>query len=234
MSVLVGALAGVVALATPFEVDTPSRAHGATVARIVAPAIAHRHLDTPRGKGLRLGTATSWSHQPQTLLVLAGATRDGIDYIKVRLPRRPNGSSGWIRRDHVVLSTTPYWVTVRVRSRTVTVYRRGRRVLRFHAVVGKRKTPTPLGLHAIYERNPQPNPDAFLGPWALSLTALSNVLENYGGGPGRVAIHGRDGASFKDPLGTARSHGCIRIENRRVIWMAKRLVRGTPVDVIAR
>jgi lipoprotein-anchoring transpeptidase ErfK/SrfK len=39
------------------------------------------------------------------------------------------------------------------------------------------------------------------------------VLDDYGGGPGRVAIHGRAGASLLDPLGTARSHGCIRIDN---------------------
>jgi hypothetical protein len=60
-------------------------------------------------------------------------------------------------------------------------------------VVGARRTPTPTGLAAIYERNRQPNPRAFLGPWALSFTSLSNVLESYGGGPGRVAIHGRAG-----------------------------------------
>jgi lipoprotein-anchoring transpeptidase ErfK/SrfK len=211
----------------------PSKATGATVARIVAPTTAHPRLDAPRGKGRRVGTQTSWSHQSQTLLVLEGATRDGVDYVKVLLPTRPNGSAGWIPRDRVVLSKTPYWVQVRVRKRTVSVFRRGKRVLTTRAVVGKPKTPTPRGLAAIYERNRQPDPKGFLGPWALSLTSLSNVLESYGGGPGRVAIHGRDGASFADPLGTARSHGCIRINNKPVSWMARHLVQGTPVDVVA-
>ena len=79
----------------------------------------------------------------------------------------------------------------RLRSRRLTVYRDGKRIRSVRAVIGAPGTPTPRGVAAIYERNRQPDPAGFLGPWALSLTALSDVLESYGGGPGRVAIHGR-------------------------------------------
>jgi lipoprotein-anchoring transpeptidase ErfK/SrfK len=214
----------------PFEIAAPSRAHGSTVARIVAPAFARARLDSPN-HGWRVSTATAWSKQPQVLLVLDAATLDGRDWVKVLLANRPNGSAGWIQRDRVVLHRTRYWVTVRVRSRRVAVYRNGKRVRRFRAVVGAPGTPTPRGLAAIYERNRQPDPSAFLGPWALSLTSLSNVLESYGGGPGRVAIHGRAGASLLDPLGTARSHGCIRVNNDDIRWMAARVPVGSPVRV---
>jgi lipoprotein-anchoring transpeptidase ErfK/SrfK len=57
------------------------------------------------------------------------------------------------------------------------------------------------------------------------------VLDNYGGGPGRVAIHGRGGASLADPLGTARSHGCIRVANLDVQWLARSVAAGTPVRI---
>jgi lipoprotein-anchoring transpeptidase ErfK/SrfK len=154
---------------------------------------------------------------------------DGRRWVKLLLPTRPNGSSGWVRRDDVVLSTTRYWVRVRTRARLVTVYRGGERVRRFRAVVGAPRTPTPVGLAAIYERNRQPDPHAFLGPWALALTSLSEVLENYGGGPGRVAIHGRAGASLRDPLGSARSHGCVRVSNGDVSWLAAHVPAGSPV-----
>ena len=70
-----------------------------------------------------------------------------------------------------------------------------------------------------------------VGSWVLHLTAFSNVLENYGGGPGRVAIHGRGGASLADPLGTARSHGCVRIANADVAWLARTVAPGTPVRI---
>jgi lipoprotein-anchoring transpeptidase ErfK/SrfK len=133
--------------------------------------------------------------------------------------------------DQVALDRTRYWVDVRTGSRRVTIYRLGKRVRRFRAVVGKPSTPTPHGLAAIYERNRQPDPGAFLGPWALSTTSLSSVLESFGGGPGRVAIHGRAGASLLDPLGTARSHGCIRISNGHVSWMARKVPAGTPVRI---
>jgi lipoprotein-anchoring transpeptidase ErfK/SrfK len=57
------------------------------------------------------------------------------------------------------------------------------------------------------------------------------VLEDYGGGKGRVAIHGRSGGLLADPLGTAASHGCVRLDNDAVSWLAARAVEGTPVVV---
>jgi len=213
-----------------FHVAAPSRAHGATIARVIAPTFARRFVGSA-GHARRVQASTAWSHQPQVLLVLAATTRDGRDWVKVRLGDRPNTAAGWVPRDHVRLGHTAYWIEVRRRSRRVTIYRKGKRVRRFKAVIGKPSTPTPLGLAAIYERNRQPNPHEFLGPWALSLTAHSNVLESYGGGPGRVAIHGRAGASLRDPLGSARSHGCIRIANGNVSWMAKHIPPGTPVRI---
>ena len=156
---------------------------------------------------------TGWSHQAQTLLVLGSAWRGGRQWLQVRLPVRPNGVTGWILRSKALLGHTRWWLGLRLRDRRLTVYRDGHRVRSVRAVVGAPGTPTPRGLAAVYERNPQPDGAGFLGPWALSLTALSDVLESYGGGPGRIAIHGRGGASLRDPLGSARSHGCIRIDN---------------------
>jgi lipoprotein-anchoring transpeptidase ErfK/SrfK len=114
----------------------------------------------------------------------------------------------------------------------VTVYSNGRKQRSFTSVIGAPATPTPRGLYAIYEKLEQPDPKGFLGPWALHLTAFSDVLLNYGGGPGRVAIHGRDGTSLADPLGSSRSHGCIRVDDANVIWMARVVPLGTPVQIV--
>jgi lipoprotein-anchoring transpeptidase ErfK/SrfK len=50
-----------------------------------------------------------------------------------------------------------------------------------------------------------------------------------------VAIHGRGGASLLDPLGSARSHGCIRLSNRAVSWLVSTVgyeqLPGTPVQI---
>jgi lipoprotein-anchoring transpeptidase ErfK/SrfK len=210
------------------DVRAPSRRHGATVARVIAPTVARARLKRPRRRS-PLSTQTSWSGQPLSLLVLDSATRRGRTWLKVLLPQRPNGSTGWIPRNRVVLARTRYWVDVRTGARVVTVYRDGKRVRRFRAVVGAPPTPTPHGLAAIYERNRQPYAGGFLGPWALPLTIHSNVLMSFGGGPGRVGLHGRAGASLRDPLGSARSHGCVRVDNHHVSWMAANLRAGTPV-----
>lgn len=163
------------------------------------------------------------------LLVLRSAVdRRERRWLRVRLSERPNDRAGWIRADHTRVRRTGWRVVVSIRSRTVTVRRSGRVERRFGAVVGAPATPTPRGLFAISERIRQP--PGVLGPWALHLTAHSRVLDDYGGGEGRVAIHGRSGL-LADPLGSARSHGCIRIDDGAVSWLARRAVEGTPVVV---
>jgi hypothetical protein len=87
------------------------------------------------------------------------------------------------------------------KRRTVGLLHTGTRLRAFSAVVGAPRTPTPHGLFAVYERVPLADPNGFFGPWALHLTALSNVLATYDGGPGLIAIHGRGGTSLRDPLG---------------------------------
>jgi lipoprotein-anchoring transpeptidase ErfK/SrfK len=181
---------------------------------------------------LRLPTHASWGGGPHVLLVLDSRMHKGKAWLRVALPDRPNGSSGWIREDFVRLSQTPWRVTVNREAHTVTVYRDGRKQRSFKAVIGKPATPTPRGLYAIYEKLAQPDSKGFLGPWALHLTAFSNVLLNYGGGPGRVAIHGRDGTSLADPLGSSLSHGCVRVDDANIIWMARVIPLGTPVLII--
>ncbi len=78
----------------------------------------------------------------------------------------------------------------------------------------------------------QPEPDQFVGSWVLPLTAHSNVLRSFDGGDGQVALHGRGGASLLDPLGSARSHGCVRLANSAIAWIAAHVPVGTPVRVL--
>ena len=155
---------------------------------------------------------------------------DGRRWLEVRLPERPNNDAGWISADVTRVSTTPWRILISTDEARVTVERAGRRVTSFSAVVGKPSTPTPRGLFAIDEPIRQPA-GSELGPWALFLTAHSRVLDDYGGGPGRIAIHGRAGPLLADPLGSAASHGCIRVPNGRIRWLSRIAVDGTPVEV---
>ena len=67
----------------------------------------------------------------------------------------------------------------------------------------------------------------------LLLTAYSNTLHHFAGGPGQISIHGRAVTSLQDALGTARSHGCIRIDNAAIALLARVAVEGTPVIIRA-
>jgi lipoprotein-anchoring transpeptidase ErfK/SrfK len=164
----------------------------------------------------------------------AAGTRNGGCWLQVRLPWRPNDASGWIRANQVIVRPTQWRLVVSTAARTLSAYRRGRLVRRVQVVVGKPSTPTPLGLFSIIGAWPS-SPSAFLGSWILALTAHSNALQQFDGGDGTVGIHGRGGASLLDPLGSAASHGCIRLANASIDWLVHSIgagsLPGIPVQV---
>lgn len=225
-------IAAVAATGPPGEavaLPPPSRARAAWVAKLLVPAVMRARPDGGRRR---------WIARPQTphsggatrLLVL-GARRDagGRAWLRVEAPIRPNAADGWIPASAARLARTRWFASVSTGRRELRVYHGGRLRLRASVVVGAAATPTPHGLFAVYELTRQADPDAFVGPWAAHLTALSDVLDDYGGGPGRVAIHGRGQASLLDPLGSARSHGCVRADNAVLAWLRARIAPGTPV-----
>lgn len=211
------------------KVPPPSRATGTFTARIVVATAVRRR---PGSRAVRwiARTRTKWSREGQKLMVLGSLKVRGNQWLRVRLPIRPNGSSGWIPRDRVQLARSDSYILIDRSRRSLRVYRKGRVARRWRVVVGTPATPTPVGLFAIHDRVRQKNPNGFIGPWALPLTAHSNALKRYDGGPGLVALHGRDGASLFDPLGSAASHGCVRMNNARIRYLLGRSL-GTAVRI---
>jgi hypothetical protein len=182
------------------------------------------------------GKARRWVTPAQAgaLLVLATRTRDGRCWLQVRLPSRPSVAKGWVDAERVQVSVTPWRIEVGLRARTVTLLRGGKRVARYRAVIGAPGTPTPRGLFALLAAYPNPSTD-FLGSWVITLTAHSDVLQRYEGGDGRVGIHGRGGASLSVPLGSAASHGCVRLANAAISRIVRQIgeaaIPGVPVRI---
>ncbi len=163
------------------------------------------------------------------LPVLGHATGSGgSSWVEVRLPGRPNSHTGWISTRETRRTSTAWRISVKLSTRRVTVYRDGRRARRFRAVVGKPATPTPLGRFFVEEALAL-SPRAAGGPFALATSARSNVLQEFEGGPGQIALHGTDNLSGTP--GTAVSHGCIRLNTRAITWMARRIGGGVPLTV---
>jgi lipoprotein-anchoring transpeptidase ErfK/SrfK len=152
----------------------------------------------------------------------------GRAWIHVSLPGRPNGSTGWIRAGRTRATATPWRITVDLSERRVLVTRSGHVARRFRAVVGAPSTPTPQGRFFIEEALALSAGSAG-GPFALATSARSDVYQEFAGGPGQIALHGRN--HLHDPLGTASSHGCIRLGTRAITWLAERIDAGVPLII---
>ena len=109
-------------------------------------------------------------------------------------------------------------------------------VRRFVIAVGMPSHPTPLGRHRVVmkERNPTWNPPD--SPWAAGLGPVPPGPENPLGtrwigtsAPG-IGIHGTPAPST---VGTAASHGCIRMYMSEVEWLFERVRIGTPVFFVS-
>jgi lipoprotein-anchoring transpeptidase ErfK/SrfK len=168
----------------------------------------------------------------QTTLPVIGHARgpDGMRWLKVMLPGRPNGSSGWIAAQSTRRLLTGWHIVVDLARRSVSVYRDGRVVRTFQAVVGKPSTPTPTGRFFV-EETLQMAAGHPGGPFALALSARSNALQEFEGGPGQIAVHGRE--NLGGTLGTAASHGCVRLATAGIDWLAARIGPGTPTTIRA-
>jgi lipoprotein-anchoring transpeptidase ErfK/SrfK len=166
----------------------------------------------------------------RTVLPVIGRTTNagGRAWVRVRLPGRPSGHTGWIPASRTRRSATSWRLSLDLSARRVTVYQYGRVARRFQAIVGKPSTPTPRGRFFIEEALSL-SPQAAGGPFALATSARSAVLQEFDGGPGQIALHGTNGLS--GALGTAASHGCIRLSTGAITWLARRIGSGVPLTV---
>ena len=154
--------------------------------------------------------------------------RRSVGWEQVWLPFRPNGSLGWVRTGTVRLALDPYRVTVSLRLHRITVWSRNLAIVRAKAAVGRTSLPTPTGTFYVTELLAQANPRGLYGPFAFGLSAYSDVLYSFGGGPGQIGIHGTNEPRL---LGTSASHGCVRVANAVIARLARILPLGTPVVI---
>ncbi len=171
----------------------------------------------------------------RTVLPVLGRITDARhrQWLHVRLPGRTLGhrtppASGWIRATQTRQASVRWRLVVDLGARQVRVFWDGRPQRTFGATIGRPSTPTPVG-HSFVEENVRLRADRAGAPFALALSARSKVLQNFDGGPGQVAIHGRGNLGGRS--GAATSHGCIRLGATAITWLADRLPPGTPVDI---
>jgi lipoprotein-anchoring transpeptidase ErfK/SrfK len=127
-----------------------------------------------------------------------------------------------------VPAATSWHLVVHTSLARLLVYRSGRLVRTFKAIVGKPSTPTPHGEFFVEEAIQLRAGDVG-APFALALSARSEVLQEFDGGPGQIALHGL--INVGGVLGTAVSHGCVRLGNDTMLWLVYRIGPGVPVTI---
>lgn len=179
-------------------------------------------LDSPGGEVVAEFTNPIREGVPLVFLVVDQED----DWLEVQLPIRPNGTTGWIRHDEVELKRLSYALEVSVEQRTVTLLKDGDALETFSAAVGTGDTPTPTGDYYLTELLRPTNTG--YGPYAFGVSAYSDVLNSFGGGPGQIGLHG---TPHEDLIGQAVSHGCIRLNNDDITYLAQILPLGTPISI---
>jgi hypothetical protein len=162
-----------------------------------------------------------------TVFGVLGSHGDGCGplWLRVQLPTRPNGSTGWVRASEVSVYPVGTRIVVDLSSRRVLLYRWGELAFSTRVAVGARETPTPVGSYYVDERFLLDTPDGPFGAAALGISAHSDALRNWvQGGP--VALHGTNEPAA---IGGGVSHGCVRLVNRDMLRVFKFAPAGTPV-----
>jgi lipoprotein-anchoring transpeptidase ErfK/SrfK len=183
----------------------------------------------PGGKPLRLlQPIAPLGAGPVWLQVRGVKVVRGVRWVKVLMPVRPNGATGWVRASDMVFRRIDLRIDVDLSDHRLTLFRKGRKVQSFRIATGTAKNPTPTGRFAIAEVIPTGDPKAFLGPIVMPITGFSETLNEFAGGNGRVAIHG---TSLPELIGTRASHGCIRMRNADIRRLNRWVRGGTPVII---
>jgi len=154
---------------------------------------------------------------------------DHGDWLHVDLPVRPNGTTGWVRRSDVTLSTHVALVRVDLSERRLWAWEDGQLVAEGAVALGTSGTPTPTGRFYVNEVQEQADPDTIFGSWIVGTSGFSDVLDSAFGGDPAVAIHGTNDPTV---LGLEVSLGCVRVHDDVVARLA-RLPLGTPVEIVA-
>lgn len=168
---------------------------------------------------------TTEDRMPEVYVALSLTTNSEGSWLRIRIPGRPNGRSGWVRRGAFGdLERNRYRLEISRRSFHIRLFREGRQIFRARVGVGTPQTPTPAGRFWIREKlRFKSNPS--YGNYALGTAAYAPTLSEWPGG-GVVGIHG---TAFPSLIPGRPSHGCIRMRNASIAKLWQMTPLGTPL-----
>jgi hypothetical protein len=226
------ALALVLALAAPAQaakVERLERLGRESYFAFVDRAEAVRAKPNRGGRELARLTLRSPEGTDDLVLVLA-RTRDsrGREWFQVRLPIRPNGTTGWVPASALSdLQPLNTWLRINTRTFRITLVKNGRSVFSARIGVGQPQWPTPRGQFFIRAKLAGYGGGGVYGPLAYITSATSPTLTDWPGG-GIVGIHGTNQPGL---IPGRISHGCVRLRNEDIVRLSRLMPVGTPLTV---
>lgn len=166
------------------------------------------------------------------------------DKIAQRLLSEANGGKAWtvssvytVKKAKVTRKNIGKAILVVLKERRLYLYKHTKVEKKYRCAIGTRSYPTPTGTFKIVLKryrprwvNPAPNGwgsnmPRVIPPGPSNPLGLRALNLNVSG----IRIHGTTKISS---IGTAASHGCVRLTNKSVIDLYKRVKVGTPVYII--
>jgi lipoprotein-anchoring transpeptidase ErfK/SrfK len=204
------------ALAAPASASASEWAHPVNIVAI------HARPDT---QSKRVGT-THLLTEDELAEVYLVVNRSDDEWVEIRIPGRPNGRTGWVRRTALgPFIRVDTEIRVDLRSATLTLTKHGRTIFKTRVGVGKPSTPTPAGHFWVREKLRFKGAPAY-GRYALGTAAYAKLSDWPGGGV--VGIHGTDQPNL---IPGRPSHGCVRVRNADMAKLYRLTPVGTPVEI---
>jgi hypothetical protein len=191
-------------------------------------APVRRRPNVRSGRFARLRFYTEY-RRPEIYLALARKfDRRGREWVKIRLPRLPNGSTGWVRREEL----GPYHhvktrLVINRRRFRASFYRDGKKVWTSRVGVGRPGRATPRGHFWIRERLRSLEGGTIYGPLAFGTSAYSGISDWPRGGA--IGVHGTNEPHL---IPGRISNGCVRVPNRNIVRLGRIMPLGTPVRIL--
>jgi hypothetical protein len=163
---------------------------------------------------------------PENYLVLRSKLGpNGHAWLQIRLPKRPNGSKGWVPGKALgKLKTLTTSFEVDKRALKGRLFKDGHEIWTSSLGIGAPGTPTPSGRYWVRERLSNLGGNPAYGPFAFGTAAYSRLSDWPGGGV--VGIHGTNAPGL---IPGRPSHGCIRVPNGKILQLKELMPVGTPI-----
>lgn len=169
----------------------------------------------------------NWYGRTSVLPIVDATTKR----VEVRLARRPNESTTWLKLKAVNLGYSTKAIVIDLSQRRLYVFNSGKQKYSFPIGIGRPQTPTPTGTYFLAFHAPPNSPE--YGSVMLETSAHSTVFRTFeGGNDAIIAIHGPIGSDAAiGTNGAAISNGCIRMHNSQLV-KAARAEDGSPIIIV--